>query len=1037
MFMSIANNLKWVSPKKTMKALVALIFLMCLNTLAFSQAKIVAKGHVTNEKNEPVFGASVLVKGTTNGASTDEKGDFSISATSGNTLVISFVGYQSKEIVASSGNLVDVKLAPVNNDLEQVVVIGYGSVRKKDVTGSVASISGAKMNEVPAVDISRALQGRVAGVEMSQTTTKPGSGMQIRIRGIRSLNASNDPLIVLDGIPFSGSLTDIDPNDVKSTEILKDASATAIYGSRGANGVILVTTNKGQVGQKARFTYNSYAGVKNVFGQYPMMDGTTYALMRKTAAANGTIYNNTIDEKDTTNTNWQDLLYRQGYVTNQNVGVSGGSEKGNYNVSFGYFKDQAVIPMNWFERYSLRTSLEQKIGSLLKIGFTTNTNFATTHDNNLGPGSALNLTPILSPYKADGTMKTRASINTSGAQWLYTRSALEALGDQYIDQNKALSSYNSIYTEVKIPWIDGLKYRANVGLNYRQSNYGSYTGQGVFSGTPTTVSGANTSNNISTNWAIENLLTYDRVFAKKHRLSLVGMYSAQQTTSWYSSMSGQDIPADAFQFYNIGRANVTPTVNPANQSYSQSGLLSYMGRAMYSYNDKYYLTATFRSDASSVLAPGHQWHSYPAISGAWNIKEDVLKNVSLINALKVRAGYGETSNQAINPYQTLGLLSTTPYNFGTTTSTGMYVTQLPNPVLGWEFSKNWNFGLDFTVLNNRLSGTIEYYTQNTSNVLLSLGLPTTSGVSSVMSNIGTTQNKGIELSLNGTIIDNHNGWTWEAGVNFYHNQNKLTSLASGQMKDEGNQWFVGHGVDVIFDYKRIGLWSSAADSAANYQNILEPGTKVGLIKVQYTGTYDANGKPTRQIGADDRQVTDIQPDFEGGFNSRVTYKSFDFSFTGSFRSGGILISTLYGSAGYLNNLNSRGPGNVNVDFWQKDGDNTFAPRPGGAGGDNPKYGSTMGYFSASYLKVRTISFGYNFTQKWMKSAGIEKLRFYCTLENPFVFFSPYKDQSGMDPETNSHATENTAVSAGPYRVLTVGTNTPSTRNYLIGLNLTF
>ncbi len=1035
--MSIAKNLKGVSPQKMMKALFAFIFLICLNTFLFSQTKIVVKGHVSNEKNEPVVGASVLLKGATVGASTDDKGNFNISAASGSTLVISFVGYQSKEIKASSGNIINVQLSQLNNELEQVIVIGYGTVRKKDVTGSVASISGTKLNEVPAVDISRALQGRIAGVEMSQTTTKPGSSMQIRIRGTRSLQASNDPLIVLDGIPFGGSISDIDPNDVKSTEILKDASATAIYGSRGANGVILVTTNKGQVGQKAHLTYNGYYGIKNVFAQYPMMNGPEFTALRKASAANGLIYTNTLDENDSLNTNWQDLLYRQGYVTNHNVGIAGGSDKGNYSVSLGYYKDQAVIPTQWFERYSLRTSLEQRIGSSFRIGITSNTNFATTHNNNLGPGgSALNLTPIISPYKADGSWKSTALINTGGAQWLYTRHSLEALGDQYIDQNKALSSYNSIFAEVKIPGVEGLKYRANIGLNYRQSNYGAYTGQGVMSGTPTTISQANTSNTIGYNWAIENLLTYDRVFAKKHRLSVVGMYSAQQNTSWYSSMSASDIPADAFQFYNLGRANVTPTVNPANQSYTQSGLLSYMGRAMYSYNDKYYLTATFRSDASSVLAPGHQWHSYPAISAAWNIKDDMFKKATAINALKLRVGYGETSNQAINPYQTLGLLSTLPYNFGTTYSTGMYVTQLPNPNLGWEFSKTWNFGLDFTILKNRLSGTIEYYTQNTNNVLLPLGLPTTSGVSSVTSNIGSTQNKGIELSLNGTILDNYHGWTWEAGVNFYHNENKLTALASGQAKDEGNQWFVGHGIDNIFDYQKTGLWTSAADSANNHQNILEPGTKVGLIKVLYTGTYDANGVPTRQIGAADRVVTDIQPKFEGGFNTRVSFKSFDFSLTGSFRSGGILVSSLY-SAAYTNNLNTRSGNNVKVDYWKKDGDNTFAPRPGGAGGDNPKYSTTLQYFSASYLKVRTMTFGYNFTQKWLKPAGIERMRVYCTLENPFVFFSPYKNMSGMDPETNSHATENTAVSAGPYRILTIATNTPSTRNYLIGLNLTF
>ncbi|MDE3237178.1 MAG: TonB-dependent receptor [Bacteroidota bacterium] len=1025
--------------KKMTLTLFVVVQLLLLSVHTFAQTKTI-RGKITDDKGGAIEGASVIIKGGQAGTSTDKTGHFVINAKENAILVVSFVGFESKEFRLSSSSLKDlvIQLSPAVKDLDQIVVVGYGSVRKKDVTGSVASLSGAKLNEVPGVDVSRAMQGRIAGVEMAQSSTKPGTGMQIRIRGTRSLNASNDPLVVLDGIPFSGSLSDIDPNDIKSIDVLKDASATAIYGSRGANGVILVTTNKGQVGQRAHLTYSGYTGMKKVFAKYPMMNGPEFAALRKAAAANGTVYNNTIDENDSTNTDWQDLLYRTGYVTNHNLNIAGGSEKGNYSVSLGYFKDQAVIPLQNYERYSIRTTLEQRIGNGFRFGLTTNANYATTHDNNLGPGTPMGYSPLLNPYNPDGSLKRSVIQNTSGAQWVYTRQTLEGLGDQYIDLNRAFSSYNSLYVEAKIPGVDGLKYRMNVGMNFRQNNYGSYTGQGVFNGSnPTAVSSANISNNQNTNWTIENLLTYDKVFAHKHRINAVGLFSSSQNTYWNSSASAQDIPADAFQFYNLGRANVTPIISPGGQGYYQSGLLSWMGRVMYSFNDKYYVTATFRSDASSVLAPGHQWHNYPAINAAWNMKDDVFKNVKIVDAVKLRVGYGETSNQAINPYQTLGLLSTVPYNFGSTYSTGMYVTQLPNPSLGWEFSKNWNVGADFSMFKNRLNGTLEYYIQNTDNVLLSQGLPTTSGVNSVTKNIGATQNRGVELSLNGVIFSNKD-WTWEAGVNIYANKNKLVSLASGQVKDEGNQWFVGHGIDVIFDYKKIGLWSSAADSAQHYQNVLEPGTKVGLIKVLYTGPYDANGKPTRQINADDRQVTDIQPNFEGGFNTRVSYKAFDLNVTGFFRSGGYMISTLYGSAGYLDNLNSRSGGNVKVDYWKKDGDNTFAPRPGGAGGDNPKYGSTLGYFKSSFTKIRTITIGYTFNQqKMLKSAGVERMRVYATVENPFVFFSPYTAQSGMDPETNSHATENTAVSAGPYRLLTVGANTPSTRNFLIGLNVTF
>jgi TonB-linked SusC/RagA family outer membrane protein len=575
-------------------------------------------------------------------------------------------------------------------------------------------------------------------------------------------------------------------------------------------------------------------------------------------------------------------------------------------------------------------------------------------------------------------------------------------------------------------------------LNYRQSNYGNYTGVGVFSGTVSQNSTASISNSNTTNWAIENLLTYDRTFGGKHRLNLVGMYSAEQTMYWSSALSVKDVPVDALQFYNLGLATGQITLSPGSQGYSMSGLTSWMGRAMYSYGDRYMLTATIRSDASSRLASGHQWHTYPAVSVGWNIKnESFMSNVTQIDMLKLRVGYGQTSNQAINPYSTLGLLTVRPYNFGTTNSMGYYVSSLPNYNLGWEYSNTWNFGLDFALLKNRLSGTIEYYMTDTKNILLSVNLPPTSGVGSFWSNIGETQNKGMEFTLDGTILNNHNGWTWEAGVNVYSNRNKLVALASGQTRDENNWWFVGYPIDVIFDYQKIGLWQ-ASDK---YMSILEPGGNVGMIKVLYTGTYAADGvTPTRAITAADRQIIDINPKFQGGFNTTVTYKGVDLTIVGVFKHGGLLNSTIYGSGGYLNNLNTRSGNNVNIEYWMPTDTTAKYPKPNGVGGDNPKYGSTLGYFDASYLKIRTISVGYNFDQfSFIKNAGISKLRLYFTVENAFVLFSPYYKESGMDPETNSYGNENAAVPlAGSLsRLLTIGTNTPSTRNYLIGINITF
>lgn len=1025
------------------KPVKAAVLLVLISLPLLSVAQVAVTGKVVDETGSEMPGVNVILKGTTIGTTTDSQGTYKLEVSDNNAvLVFSFVGYESQELEVGGRTKIDVSLAPSIESLSEVVVIGYGVQRQEAITGSVASINSASIREVPATNFTQSLQGRLAGVDMQQTNTKPGAALQIRIRGTRSLTATNDPLIVLDGIPFTGTINDIDPASIKSIDILKDASATAIYGSRGANGVLLVTTNRGQLGQKAQVAYNSFYGVKKIFSKYPMMNGPEFAALREAAKANGMSYTNTLDESNDVNTDWQDLIFDDGMVTSHDVGLTGGGAKGTYAFGAGYTREEAVVALQNFTRYSLRAAVDQQVGEYVKLGFNSTNNFSISNGNNVpAVGMALARTPITNPYNEDGSWKEIVQEATSGAQWVPYRERFEDLGDAYIDQTKAYGSYNTLYGEFKIPGVEGLKYRMNLGLNFRHSNSGNYTGQGVFSGVPTTVSTAGVTNSLATTWAVENLITYDKVFADKHELNVVALYSAQEDKYNSSRMTARDIPSDHFQFYNLGRADGGITVDPNRdvQQYSVSGLLSYMGRVMYSYDDRYMVSATLRSDGSSRLAPGHKWHTYPAVSAGWNISnESFMKGIKQIDFLKLRVGYGQTSNQSVNPYQTLGLLDTRPYNFGDATySTGFYVSQLPNPSLGWEYSKTFNYGLDFKTLGSRLSGTIEYYTQKTEDVLLGVGLPPTSGVSSITANMGQTQNKGIELSLNGTILENKNGWTWDLGFNIYANRNELLSLASGQMKDEGNWWFVGHPIDVIFDYEKTGIWQQDDP----YLNILEPGntSKPGMIKVKYTGEYNSDGTPVRAIGAADRQVMSMQPDFQGGFNTRVGYKGFDLSIVGMFKRGGLLNATLYGSGGYLNNLNSRAGNNVRVDYWTPENTDAKYPAPGGVGGDNPKYGSTLGYFDASYLKIRTMSLGYNFSETLMKNTSIKNLRLYFTVQNPFVMFSPYHKESGMDPETNSMGNENAAVplSWQLRRILTVGTNTPSTRNYLIGMNLTF
>ncbi|WP_380880993.1 SusC/RagA family TonB-linked outer membrane protein [Sphingobacterium griseoflavum] len=1008
--------------------LIAFVYVL-MPTTVNAQDQLI-RGAVSARGDVPLSGVTVRIKGNSAATSTDAKGEYAITAPLGSILVFSNLGYKTKEVAVRDAKFLTVLLDANDIDMEEVVVIGYGTQRKEAVTGSVASIGGAEMNEVPAANISRALQGRIAGVNMSQNSSKPGSPMQIRIRGTRSLTASNDPLIVLDGIPFAGSLADINPTDIKSVDVLKDASSTAIYGSRGANGVILVTTNKGRAGQAARVDYNAFQGLRTPFSKYPMMSGPEFAEMRRFVGQ----FQNTLDESDETDTDWQDLFYKTGMVTNHDVSVNGGTENGSFNFGAGYFRDEAVIPLQNFNRYNVRAALDQAVGQIFKFGFNINQNYSVTNGNSLNAGAVLGASPIANPYNTDGTLKTYIQQQTSGQQWVHTRDSYEALGDRFINQSRVLGSYNTMYGEIKVPGIDGLSYRMNLGMNFRQSYDGSYTGQGVFSATPDNQSTASTNAGRTFQWVMENLVSYDRTIAEKHNINIVGLYSAEQNNFNSTVISGRDIPLDAFQFYNIGRSEGEIVVNPDLQIYQKSSLMSLMGRFMYQYDNKYMLTATMRSDGSSRLAPGHKWHTYPALSVGWNLgNEQFMESAAWVNQLKLRVGYGQTSNQAVDPYKTLGLLGTRPYNFGSQFATGYLVSELPSPQLGWEYSETYNYGVDFAFLNNRLTGTAEYYVQKTTDILLSVGLPATNGVRSYMANMGKSQNKGIELSLNGLLVDDVNGWTWEAGINIYANRNKLTELSSGRTRDEGNQWFVGYPIDVIFDYEKIGLWQEGDP----YLDILEPGGNPGMIKVKYTGEYDAEGVPTRQIGPEDRQILNLQPNFLGGFNSRVAYKSFDIGIIGAFQNGGTLISSLYGGTGYLNTLNTRAGNNVSVDYWTPENTGAKYPMPGGIqSGDNPKYASTLGYFDASYLKVRTITLGYNVNQKWLSGIGVNRFRIYATVENPFVMFSPYHRESGGDPEPNSFGDENVAV-AGLRRVLIVGSNTPTARSYMVGLNVTF
>ena len=1018
-----------------------LSFLCLLASLSLRAQNVNVTGTISDVNGEPVIGAAVQVQNTTQGVVTGVDGTYSISVPRNAVLEVSSMGFRTQVIPVDGRSLIDVILEEDTEALEATVVIGYGTARRSDVTGSIASVGGETLRAIPANDITRAIEGRVAGVEMTQTNSKPGSSMQIRIRGQRSLSASNDPLIVLDGMPFMGSLSDISPSDIKSLDILKDAASTAIYGSRGANGVIMITTYKGVEGQDARVSFNAYTAIKKAV-KYPMMPQDKYIRMREMAH----IYTNSLDESNDVFTDWQDMFYRTGVTQNYDLNVTGGTRTGNYRFGTTYYKDQAVIPTQEYNRISLTGSVDQRIGKWFRIGFTTNTGYNTNDGNQVDMYSVLSKSPLVNPYNEDGSLKVRVNMPSDNDQYIVTRDVAERLqaNGTWVNESRAISTYNTGYVQFNFPWIEGLSYKLSGGLNYRNSKGGSFTGVGV-NGSATSTNSASWSFSQTTNWTVENLLTYDRIFADKHHVNVVGLYSAEQTTSQGQSLSGKNIPNELFQYYNIGSA-VASDITVNGGSYTQYGLLSYMGRLMYTYDDRYMLSVAVRSDASSRLAPGHQWHTYPAISVGWNLhKENFMAGTrGWLDELKLRVGYGETSNQAISPYATLGSLSTTVYNFGDEKyATGYYVSTLPNNELGWEYSKTWNYGLDWSVFNGRLRGTMEYYSVKTNDILLSLGLPSTAGVGSYTANIGATENKGFEMSLNATLLE-RGDWTWTAGLNVYTNHNKLIALADGSDRNESQAWFVGYPINCLYDYEYDGLWQEGDP----YMDILEPSTynaltgykdAIGTIKIKYHGEYNENGEPVRAFSADDRVPIVVDPKFAGGFNTNVTWRNLDLSIIGSFQCGGILLSSLHTSNSYLNMLTGR-RGQIDVDYWTPENTSARYPRPGSIlSGDNPKWSSVLAQYNGSYAKIRTITLGYSLHRLGaLKRAGISTLRVYGTLQNPgIVLFSDFFNETGLDPEPNANSGSTASGRPGPGRLSYVGYNTPNTRNVLFGVNLTF
>jgi TonB-linked SusC/RagA family outer membrane protein len=859
----------------------------------------------------------------------------------------------------------------------------------------------------------------------------------------------------VDGIPFGG-INDLNPDDIVSMDILKDASATAIYGSRGAGGVIIITTKRGKVG-KPVISYDGYYSTTSVMGKYNVYNGQEYAQLKADAAAYNrsswpssagtSSYLLTQAEKDALaagiSTNWQDLIFKTGNTMNHQLSLQGGTEATQYSLGAGYFKETGIIPNQTFDRSTLRVTIDQKIGNRVKIGINSLNTLSYTNNPGGGgvPGGLVRLTPLAAPYNSDGSVNLYPAAGSIDAATV-SPLTLITKASAILSKSRSIRTFNSAYLEVKL--IEGLRYRFNAGLNYSQSSFNGYSGPNTYVNTATvqSSSSASVSNTEFWNYNLQHLLYYDKVIASKHRIGFTGLFEVTKDHSLGSSMSVTGVPADYIGSSNFALASGTPT---ASGSFTEQGLVSYMGRVNYGYANKYLVTATVRADGSSTLSPSNQWFTYPSVGLAWvATEESFLKNVSWLSNLKVRGGWGLSGNRNVSPYATLGALSAGYYNFGTGTAgqqLAYTVTSLPATNLGWQSTQQVDLGLDFSILKNRISGTIDYYHQKTKDILLSVNLPQSNGAGSTLKNLGKTESQGLEITVSADVIKNKSGFNWSVDLVYFFNREKITQLTTPtEMSIPGNGWFVGQPLSVIYDYKKLGIWQVDDSIKGLIAQQTSPVQYPGQIRVQ-----DVNGDG--KITAADRQVIgNFQPKWEGGWTNRFAYKGFDLSIV-MFARMGMMLSVPYltgnatGAGGFAFFNQSR-VNQIKVNYWTRNNPTNDFPAPD-AGSAVAYYGSVLGYQDGSFIKCRSINLGYQVPSKLFAKTGISSARVYVNVTNPFILYSPFvKAGFGPDPEGNAYnsnpVTATGASDAGaPTRQIAVDLNNPSTRQFTVGLNIKF
>ncbi|WP_266365747.1 SusC/RagA family TonB-linked outer membrane protein [Tellurirhabdus rosea] len=990
-------------------------------SVLIATAEQTVSGRVTDEKGEALPGVSVSLKGTTRGTSTDNTGRFQLVVPGPEAvLVFSYIGYANQEITVGNRQSFDVKLVSDEQNLNEVVVVGYGTQRKSDITGSLSSVSAKEIRATPITGVGQALQGRAAGVFVTQASNAPGGGVSIRVRGGNSINAGNEPLYVIDGFPvYNENGPNLNPNDIESMEILKDASATAIYGSRGANGVVLITTKRGKSGQN-RIELETYYGIQNVRKQIPMLNAREYAQLVNEAQVNAgrpVVFTDAQLATFGEGTNWQNEIFRQAPMQNYQLTASGGNDKTRYAISGNYFDQQGIIINSKFDRGSLRFNFDHKLNDKVSLG--TNLNivrtrtFAVPTDADGGNGAsvvyaALNFSPTQPVYNPDGSLVV---FNTPGRIQIGSPVA-QALGTS--NQTVGTRLLGNVFVDYKI--LPGLSFRTSFGTDLNYSKNSFYISRLTASGAQLGGQGA-IQNNQSSNWLNENTLTYVKSFNTVHNLTLLAGYTMQGNRFESVRASAQGYANDILTFNNLGGAS-TPLIPTSSASDWQ--LNSYIGRANYDYNGKYLVTATVRADGSSRFGAGNKWAVFPSGSFAWRISEEsFLKANPVINDLKLRLSYGLSGNQEIGQYQSLATLGTQNANFNNTVAIGIGPTRVANPDLRWETTAQANIGIDVGLWNNRISVTADVYEKKTTDLLLSVPLPFVSGYASALQNLGSIRNRGVELGINST--NTTGAFRWTTSFNIAGNRNKVLDLgnqrefpageSSGHLQLPNSGLVrVGEQIGLFYGLKSNGIFQNQAEVDASAQKTAKPGD------IRYID-QDGNGA----INQSDRVILGYaQPKFFGGLTNTFSYKGFELMVFMQGTSGNSIFNINRFELESLTGVSNQS--RRVLDRWTPTNPSTTMPRANAVG--NAYVISDRQIEDGSYLRVKNVNLSYTLPQALTKRAKLNNVKVYVSAQNLLTF----TNYTGFDPEVNRYG-QNTLSQGTDYG------SYPGSRIFLGGLVL--